>query len=172
MLNTTSIKTIIMIVFGTALVAILSLFAISLLSKKPSSSPTTSYTQTDTQKPKVELPENFVDTGISRLKDTITRDFVVKNVGEKTLQLRNINSSCGCTSAKIISGDQETKEYGMSKRSLEVVDIAPGAEATIRVIYRPFTMPVYGVIIREVYIDTNDPDFSKIILRMKANITK
>jgi hypothetical protein len=171
MLATTGIKTVILLVFGIAFVAILSLFALSFLTKSQSA-PIITYTKTESQKPKVELPETYSDTGTSKVKDTITRDFIVKNVGNKPLQLSNVNSNCGCTSAKIITGDKETKEYGMHKVSTEIIEVAPGTEITIRLIYRPFTMPVYGVVFREVYIDTNDPDLSKIILRIKANIIK
>lgn len=171
MLANTGTKTVILLVFGIAFVTILSLFALSLFSKT-STPPITSYAKTDVQRPKAELPVTFIDTEISRVKDTITRDFVVKNVGDKPLQLSGINSSCDCISAKIISGNKETKESGMGKRSTEVVEIAPGTEATIRVIYRPFVMPVYGVVFREVYVNTNDPNQSKIILKIRANIIK
>jgi len=171
MLANTGTKTVILLVFSIAFITILSLFALSLFSKTLTA-PITSYAKTDVQKPKAELPVTFIDTGTSKVNDIVTRDYVVKNVGDKPLQLSGINSSCDCTSAKIISGNKETKEAGMGKRSSEVVEVAPGTEVTIRVIYRPFVMPVYGVVFREVYVNTNDPNLSKMILRIKANIIK
>ncbi|TRZ49850.1 DUF1573 domain-containing protein [bacterium] len=171
MLANTGTKTVILLVFGIAFITILSLFALSLFSET-STTPITSYAKTDVQKPKAELPVTYIDAGTSKVNDTITRDYVVKNIGDKPLQLSGINSSCDCTSAKIISGNKETKESGMGKRSTEVVEIAPGTEAIIRVIYRPSIMPVYGAVFREVYVNTNDPNLSKIILRIKANIIK
>ncbi len=49
----------------------------------------------------------------------------------------------------------------MHAQSGYVTEVAPGDTATVRVIYKPSLMPVYGLVEREVYITTNDPDRQK-----------
>lgn len=164
-----NIKLIISFVLGTTFLLIVALFTLSFFDKTNTPQVTT-YTKSESQKPKVDIPETFGDLGNISVKDLVTKDFIIKNRGDKILQLSNVNSNCGCTSAKIISNGVETKESGMHKVSSTVTEIAPGADATISVIYRPLTMPVYGVVFREVYIDTNDPDLPKLVLRIKANV--
>lgn len=162
-------KNIILIILGSSFLLILSLFAFSMFGKSNSPKIIT-YTKTEVQRPKVQLIDTYSDMGNIKVKDTITKDFTVKNIGDKPLDLSGINSNCGCTSARIIYEGTESKEYGMHRVSTDVIEVAPGKQAVIRVIYRPYTMPVYGVVSREVYIDTNDPDQPKIVLRIKANV--
>jgi hypothetical protein len=44
----------------------------------------------------------------------------------------------------------------------------PGKKATVKVIYRPYIMPVSGEITRDVYVQTNDPDNERITFTVKA----
>jgi len=162
-------KLVISFLLGMTLLLILGLFALSFFDKSETPQIST-YSKTDDLKPKLEIADTYYDLGTINVKNVATKDFVVKNSGQKPLQLSNVNSNCGCTSAKIISEGVETKESGMHRISPVVTEVAPGTEVTVRVIYRPFTMPVYGVVTREVYLDTNDPNLSKLILRIKANV--
>lgn len=115
---------------------------------------------------------NFVsyDFGEIKVSETKEKDFILKNTGTEPLKILNINSSCGCTTGKIIYNNSETKEYGMHSQSGNLMDIAPKTEAKIRVIYRPFQMPVYGAVEREVYVSTNDPQREKLIFSIKARV--
>ena len=126
-----------------------------------------SFLLTAGQKP---TPDNTYDFGEIKVSDTKEKEFVLKNTGSKPLQILNINSSCGCTAGKIIYNNSETKEYGMHAQSGYLMDIAPGTEAKVKVIYRPFQMPVYGAVEREVYVTTNDPQREKLIFAVKANV--
>lgn len=127
-----------------------------------------SYSSQDKDKPTVEVKESFKDLGVIKVKDTQKVTFTLKNTGTKTLQLSNINSSCGCTAGQIIYKGVESKEYSMHSQSEDVFEIAPQTEAQVRVTYRPFTMPVYGLVEREVYISTNDPANSKLVFKVRA----
>lgn len=127
-----------------------------------------SYTSQDKEKPIAEVKENFKDLGTIKVKDTQESVFTIKNTGTKTLQLSNINSSCGCTAGQIIYNGKTSKEYSMHSQSEDVFEIKPQTEAQIKVTYRPFTMPVYGLVEREVYITTNDPANAKLIFKVKA----
>ncbi len=115
---------------------------------------------------------NFVsyDFGEIKVSETKEKDFVLKNTGSKPLRILNINSSCGCTTGKIIYNNSETKEYGMHAQSGDLLEIAPGMEAKVRIIYRPFQMPVYGAVERELYLTTDDPQREKLIFSIKASV--
>lgn len=127
-----------------------------------------SYSVQDKDRPAAEIKENFKDLGTIKVKDTQETLFTLKNIGDKPLQLSDINSSCGCTSGQIIYNGITSKEYSMHSRSDDVFEIAPQTEAQVKLTYRPFTMPVYGLVEREVYITTNDPANSKLVFKIKA----
>lgn len=130
------------------------------------------YTSKDQEKPIVEAKETYKDIGNIKLKDESVTEFTFKNVGTKPLQLSNITSSCGCTVGRIIINGKQSKEYGMHAKSSDVLEIAPNVQATVKVIYRPYVMPVYGLIEREVYMDTNDPANSKLAFKIKTIVQK
>ncbi|MEK7566029.1 MAG: DUF1573 domain-containing protein [Patescibacteria group bacterium] len=119
--------------------------------------------------PKADIYSVF-DFGDIKVSDVKEKDFVLKNTGTKPLQILNINSSCNCTFGKIIYNGKETKEYGMHAQSGYLMDIAPNTEAKVRVIYQPSLMPVYGVVEREVYVTTNDPQKQRLIFAVKAKV--
>ncbi len=128
------------------------------------------YSASDKGKPIVKTDNILFDIGKMKVSEQKQKDFTINNIGSKTLQLSNISSSCGCTVAKVIYNGRESKEFGMHSKSDEIFEIAPKSEAKIRVIYRPFVMPVYGQVEREVYISTNDPDNPNLTFSIKAYV--
>ncbi|MCL4417118.1 MAG: DUF1573 domain-containing protein [Patescibacteria group bacterium] len=163
-----SVKTIIFGLIGfIVLVVALSFLMIS--GQKPVPN-TTTYSIKENNRPKAETAVNFFDFGNIKVSDIKQKDFFLKNTGSKPLQILNINSSCGCTAGQIIYKDFTSKEYGMHSQSGYVTEIVPGDTATIRLIYRPATMPVYGFVEREVYVTTNDPLNQKLVFSIKANV--
>ncbi len=138
-------------------------------SQKP---PATSaaYSDQDVDRPRAEVAENFFDLGEMSVKDIKTQDFTLKNSGTKPLQITNVSSSCGCTTGQIIYKGETSNEFSMHQKSGYVTEIAPQDEAIVRLTYRPATMPVYGPVEREVYVDTNDPANSKLTFKIKATV--
>ena len=130
----------------------------------------TSYSVNDKEKPKAEVKETLKDLGAMKVSDEKEATFTLKNVGRKPLQLSNVSSSCGCAVGKIVIDGKESEEFGMHNVSDYVGEIAPGKEATVKVIYRPFVMPVYGAVEREVYLTTNDPENPKLVFKVKAYV--
>lgn len=126
------------------------------------------YSSESIEKPKAEVKENFKDIGEMKVNEIKEVSFSLKNIGNKPLQILNINSSCNCTFGKVLYKDIETKQFGMHKQSGYVTDIAPNDTATVKVIYNPSIMPVYGPVTRDVYISTNDPENSKLIFTIKT----
>lgn len=132
------------------------------------SKPIATYSANTKERPQVKIEKTSSDLGKIKVADIKEKDFIVKNTGNKDLQLYNISSSCNCTTGQIIYQGKAGKEYGMHKQSEEIISVAPQTEVKIRVIYRPYLMPVYGTVEREVYISTNDPKNPKLIFKIKA----
>lgn len=126
------------------------------------------YKATEQDRPRVETSNTFADLGEIKVSDVKQKDFTFKNAGTKPLQILNVNSSCNCTTGQIIYKDLTSKEFGMHNQSGFVTDIAPGGTAILRLIYRPAVMPIYGLVEREVYVTTNDPEKQRLVFSMKA----
>jgi hypothetical protein len=131
---------------------------------------TATFSTQDTDKPKAETSNTSRNLGEIKVSDVKVEDYALKNVGTKPLQILNVNSSCGCTAGQIIYQGKTSKEFSMHTQSGFVTEIAPGDTATIRLTYRPASMPVYGLVEREVYVETNDPANSKLIFSITAKV--
>lgn len=128
------------------------------------------YKSTDAARPQVEVKQTKKDFGAIKVSDTATATFAIKNVGKVPLQLFDISSSCGCTVGKVSYNGQESTEFGMHSAGDFATPISPETTATVTVIYRPFVMPVYGAVEREVYVSTNDPSHTKLVFQVTANV--
>jgi len=131
---------------------------------------TASFSTQDTDRPKAETSNTSRNLGEIKVSDVKVEDYTVKNAGTKPLQILNVNSSCGCTAGQIIYQGKTSKEFSMHTQSGFVTEIAPGDTATVRLTYRPASMPVYGLVEREVYVETNDPANSKMIFSVTAKV--
>lgn len=138
-------------------------------SNKPSIQPS-SYSVNDKERPKISIDKKMIDLGKIKVSDQKETEFTIKNIGTKPLQLSNMSTSCHCTHGLFIYKGQTSEEYGMSNPSDILPEIAPQTEATIRAIYRPYEMPVYGPVERELYISTNDPTMPKLVLQVTATV--
>jgi len=134
--------------------------------------PIVSYSAQEKNKPIVEAKETAYDMGTIKVSDTKEKEFIIKNVGTKPLLLSEISSSCGCTSAQIIYKGTLSKAFSMHSQSDYVAQIEPNTSATVKVVYMPFTMPVYGIVERQVFMSTNDPTKPKLEFNIKANVQK
>lgn len=161
-------KIIITVILISILVLVSGAYFLGKSENNASSIVASSYTQSDKDKPQVESKENSYDLGKMKVSEERYHDFIVKNIGNKLLQFSNIKSSCMCTAGKIIYKGQESQEFGMHAQEGSVSKIAPGENAIVRVIYRPFQMPVYGPIEREVSMSTNDPSNQQLIFKITA----
>jgi hypothetical protein len=130
------------------------------------------YSKVDKNKPIIEVGETSYDMGTIKVSDTKVKEFEVKNVGSKPLLLSEISSSCGCTSAQIIYKSTLSKTFSMHSQSDYVAQIEPNTSAIVKVVYMPFTMPVYGIVERQVFMSTNDPSKPKLEFNIKANVQK
>ena len=130
----------------------------------------TEFTVNDKEKPEIAVSSTFSDLGNINAKDEKSAEFTIENKGIKPLSLFKVSSSCDCTFGKITIDGVQSPEFTMHSKNPWTGTIAPGKKATLSVIYRPFIMPVKGVVTRDVYIQTNDPAKSRITFTVKANV--
>ncbi len=105
-----------------------------------------------------------------KVSEDKSADFKIKNIGQKPLQLSNVSSSCNCTFGQVVIDGRESDVFGMHNVSDFAGEVLTGKEAIIKVTYRPSIMPVYGAVEREVYVNTNDPENSKLVFKVKATV--
>ena len=129
-----------------------------------------SYSVSDEERPKVEAKTTFSDLGTMKVSEDRSANFKIKNIGLKPLQLSNVSSSCNCTFGQIVIEGKESEVFGMHNVSDFAGEVPAGKEAIIKATYRPSVMPVYGVVGREVYVNTNDPENPKLVFKIKANV--
>lgn len=131
---------------------------------------TAKYSTDVSERPKAETEKTSLDLGTIKVSDVKVQDFALKNSGSKPLQILNVNSSCGCTAGQIIYKGETSKEFSMHTQSGFVTEIAPGDTATVRLTYRPASMPVYGLVERAVFVETNDPANTKLTFSIKTKV--
>ncbi len=129
-----------------------------------------SYTTNDIARPKAKIRSTAADLGKMKVSDEKDASFTITNAGQKPLQLYDITSSCMCTFGQIILDGKASEEFGMHGTSNYAAEIAPGQQAILKVIYRPYLMPVYGSVEREVYMATNDPQNTKLVFKVNAYV--
>ncbi|VVA43534.1 conserved hypothetical protein [Candidatus Roizmanbacteria bacterium] len=156
-----------LIIFSLA--AIVGSYFILISGQKPQTQ-IISYSIADKERPKVEAKTIFFDLGTMKVSEDKSANFKIKNIGQKSLQLSNVSSSCNCTFGQIIINGKESEVFGMHNISDFAGEVPPGKEAIIKVTYRPSIMPVYGPVEREVYLSTNDPENPKLIFKVKATV--
>jgi len=144
------------------------IFSVNESKQAQSQTPIVSYAQTDKDRPKLAVSSNFNDLGTMKVKDEKTAEFTLENSGSKPLQLFKISSSCDCTFGVVEIDGKISPEFGMHANNIWVGRVDPGKKAMLKVIYRPYIMPVSGAITRDVYVQTNDPDNERITFTVKA----
>lgn len=100
--------------------------------------------------PKAVADQPVVDKGAVPVGDPINADFTIRNEGEGTLQILQVNPACGCTVAKF---DKE---------------IAPGGSGTVHATVDTENMA--GPIAKTVTVYTNDQLNPRIQLTIKAEV--
>ncbi len=110
---------------------------------------------------------------MSVAEGTVTTLMTVKNVGKSDLIINNMDSSCGCTSARLIVDGKEGPKFSMSSHGTNPKDwsatLAPGETAQLKVYYDPTVhRDLRGPVTRTITIFSNDPERGKEV-RISAN---
>jgi len=170
MRNLSTEKIVFLIIGGLTIFALVMIAIFSVNESKESQGNTAivSYSASDKDRPKATVSSTFNDLGKMKVKDEKTAEFTIENTGSKPLQLFKIKASCDCTFGVVTIDGVKSPEFSMHSTNPWVGTIDPGKRATLAVIYRPYIMPVSGVITRDVYVQTNDPEKSNLTFTVKA----
>ena len=103
--------------------------------------------------------------------------FEVKNVGALPLLISGMETSCGCTTAKLKSKDQESNtvespKFGMHNNPTDwSISIEPGITVELAVTFDPnFHKNSFGPVTRTISIFSNDPGKSEEKVTILANV--
>jgi len=89
-------------------------------------------------------PDNY-DIGRVLMKGgVVTREYEIKNNSENTLRLKKIVTSCMCTRAQVVVGDNKTRFYAM-ENSIISFDIPGESTAKLVVRFDPAAHGIQGV---------------------------
>ncbi|OQA04897.1 MAG: hypothetical protein BWY68_00074 [bacterium ADurb.Bin400] len=157
------------IMIVTGILTLLVIIILGIISgKEASGSPIPQYEPSDQERPRIEITENRFDLGRMRVDEKREKEVILKNTGTAPLVLSNFSTSCDCTFIQMLYQGVTSEQFSMHSNSAWQGTVAPGTEATIRVIYDPSIMPVAGSIERSAYFSTNDPDQKQIMLYLTA----
>jgi hypothetical protein len=161
-------KTAVGIIFGTLLL----LVGVVFLSGK---TPLSAQVETEVGAKVLIVNDAMHDWGTIGIKNgDVEHEFEIKNEGTETLKLYNISTSCMCTSAQLFQTDDKSPVFGMHDSSNYTMEVEPGENATVKVVFDPMAHGPSGVgpITRQVTVMTNDPDNKKITFTLKALVVK
>ncbi len=156
--------------FTVVILILIVLFSINEGKQNQAAANLTTFSVNDKDKPKIVVSSTFSDLGNMKVKDEKSAAFIIENKGTKPLSLFKVSSSCDCTFGQIIIDGNKSAEFGMHSKNSWTGSLDPGKKATLNVIYRPFIMPVKGVITRDVFMQTNDPENPKVTFTVKAEV--
>ena len=98
--------------------------------------------------PKAQVPETTFDFGEIFEDRELTHTFVIKNVGDALLEIKDIDSDCACTAA-----DSDRR-------------IPPGGEGRIKLTIAPYS--VLRQFEKKTKVFFNDPEQPQVVLSMKG----
>lgn len=128
-----------------------------------------------TSNAKASVQNEFHDFGEVGINDgKITAEYEVFNEGSEVLQFYNLTTSCSCTNARFVSGDNESPEFGMHSKSKYVYEVQPGDSVTIKAVFDPLFHGPSGVgsISRDITVDTNDASNPQLSFKMSGEVRK
>lgn len=165
-----NMNTILSVLGGLAIIVVVVLIVLS--DPGPKKTSTTSFGKDDPARPVAVFSTKKIDWGEINLNDVKESDVELTNDGASVLDISSLSTSCGCTAVKVYQNGTETKEYGMHDVLKDKISIDPKSSVKLKIIYRPFVMPVEGAVTRQVFIETNDPVNQKIEISASAIVQK
>jgi len=104
----------------------------------------------------------------------VSKSFEITNTSDSVLKLYDVNTSCMCTTAQLVSGNKKTKKFGMHEKNSSVFEVAPRESAELIAEFDPAFHGPSGVgpIDRTVTLNTNDSNHSNLSFQVKGNVVK
>ena len=104
----------------------------------------------------------------------VQRDFILKNQGEVKLEINSVETTCGCTEARLIYEGDSSAKFGMHPNNETwSKTISPGEKATLRVFYDPAAHGPEGIgpFRRAIWIESSDPGQEKSEITIQGSVT-
>jgi len=123
----------------------------------------------------VFIDKTSFDWGTIGLNDgNVEHAFDILNEGSEPLVLSDIATSCMCTTATLILGEDESPVFGMHTKSDYQLTVPSGETAKLKVVFDPaFHGPSgIGPISRTITINTNDPERPELRFMLTAVVRK
>jgi len=104
--------------------------------------------------PRVSFEKDSHDYGRVLSGETVTEEFTLTNIGNETLIIEKLRSSCGCT--KAVKGSREVPPGGKSKivAAFDTTGLSPGRKS------------------QAVYVHTNDPSNPLVKLTLLVDVVR
>lgn len=123
----------------------------------------------------LSIPIDAHDFGeVSKRGGVVSTSFPLVNIGEEDIEISFIETSCGCTTARVINGDEVGPLFGMKEKGTShagwITVMPPGGKAELIVFYDPNVHPDFrGVATRTVTLTSNDKLHIRKTLKIKVN---
>jgi hypothetical protein len=107
--------------------------------------------------PRIDIEFNNFELGDVVNGTIISKDITIENIGGAPLIIEEVSTSCGCTTAVV---DQTS--------------ISPGGKTILRVEFDSGAHgpELTGMLMRQVFLKTNDPSSPEVMVEFTANIVK
>jgi hypothetical protein len=105
--------------------------------------------------PQIVLETESFDFGDVVNGDVVSKTLLVRNEGNASLVIDEVSTSCGCTTA-----------------SLEPMTIPAGGTATLQIEFDSGAhgSDLTGSVVRQIFLTSNDPQQSEIVVEFSANV--
>lgn len=123
----------------------------------------------------VVIEENKFDWGTIDIEaGVVSHTFVIENTSDTTLKLYNVKTSCACTSAQLISGENRSQKFDMHSKSASVFEVEANQSAQLLVEFDPMFHGPSGVgpIDRVVTLESNDPVNPTLTFGLTAEVVR
>jgi hypothetical protein len=130
----------------------------------------TTYDVTQAERPKIKIEKTDIDLGNMKISDKKIEEVTFENVGEKPLQITNVYTSCGCTSAQVVINGEESPIFSMHGNPAWMGEVTPGGKGVLRAIYEPAKHPVQGRSDKTIFFKTNDPENPDVQINLTAMV--
>jgi len=126
-------------------------------------------------KPIATLDKTFENLGDISIDADGTATFMLTNTGSAPLKIGDIQATCNCIFVTVTIGGVSTGKFthpSYTKQSLSgwSAELSPKQSASLEVLFSPDDYIVYGPVIRQATLTTNDPDNPKVVLELRANV--
>lgn len=104
----------------------------------------------------------------------VSKNFLIKNTSDTTLQLYDVKTSCMCTTAQLKTSEITSRKFGMHDKTTDVIEVKPGETADLLVEFDPAFHGPSGVgpITRTITMNTNSTKDSVLTFNLTGTVVR